>query len=194
MEVTLSRFVHALRSAEVPVSPAETLDGFQVVQQVGISNPRLLEDSLALVLAKSREEKARFADCFSRFFHQLAFQEPPKRTMLRNLDIEALMALVERHGDEQLSTVLASVLHDEQSYLAFLVQDEAERSDLASIKTLRDKATHIERLSRVLAIPALEQLLATAGEGSSVNVESISALRYLRQYLQQQVRKYVDAQ
>jgi len=194
MEVTLSRFVHALRSAEVPVSPAETLDGFQVIQQVGISDPKLLEDSLSLTLAKTREEKARFTDCFARFFHQLAFQEPPKRTMLRNLDVEDLMALVERHGDDRLSEVLSSVLHDEQSYLAFLVQDEAERSHLASIKTLRDKATHIARLSDVLAIPALEQLLATAGEGSSAQRESISSLRYLRQYLQQQVRAYVDAQ
>ncbi|MCZ6616626.1 MAG: VWA domain-containing protein, partial [Gammaproteobacteria bacterium] len=194
MEVTLSRFVHALRSAEVPVSPAETLDGFQVVQQVGIGNPRLLEDSLALVLAKSREEKARFTDCFARFFHQLAFQEPPKRTILRNLDIEAVMALVERHGDEKLSKVLESVLHDEQSYLAFLVQEQAERSDLASIKTLRDKTTHVDQLSRALAIPSLEKLLATAGDGSSANMESISSLRYLRQYLQQQVRAYVDAQ
>ena len=43
MEVTFTRFVHALRSAELPVSPAETLDGFEVIQQIGISDPTLLE-------------------------------------------------------------------------------------------------------------------------------------------------------
>ena len=51
MEVTLTRFVHALRSAELPVSPAETLDGYEVVRHIGIADPTLLENSLSLVLA-----------------------------------------------------------------------------------------------------------------------------------------------
>ena len=59
MEVTFTRFVHALRSAELPVSPAETLDAFEVMQQIGIHDPTLLENALALTLAKSRDEKAR---------------------------------------------------------------------------------------------------------------------------------------
>ena len=33
----------------MPVSPAETLDGFEVVQKVGITNPQLLENALALL-------------------------------------------------------------------------------------------------------------------------------------------------
>ncbi len=62
MEVTFSRFVQALRNADVRVSPAETLDGFDVLSRIGIGNERLMRDALSLALAKSSDEKARFDD------------------------------------------------------------------------------------------------------------------------------------
>jgi uncharacterized protein with von Willebrand factor type A (vWA) domain len=51
MELTIARFVHALRSADVAVSPAETLDAFAVVQTVGLDDPTRMHDALALTLA-----------------------------------------------------------------------------------------------------------------------------------------------
>ncbi len=95
MDVTFSRFVQALRNADVRVSPAETLVAFDVVSRVGIENKRLLRDALGLALAKSREEKERFEDAFERFFLQLAFREPAKRTFVGNVDREALVDRLE---------------------------------------------------------------------------------------------------
>ena len=62
MDVTLARFVAALRHAELRVSPAETLDALAVVNCIGLEDPVLLRDALELTLAKSREEKTRFAE------------------------------------------------------------------------------------------------------------------------------------
>jgi len=191
MEVTLSRFVHALRSADVPVSPAETLDGFAVVRQVGIDDPGLLQNALALTLAKSPEEKARFADCFQRFFHQLAFQEPAKRTLLRDVDEQALLEFLSDRASPGLVRVVASVLHDGHSYLAFLVQQAAEPLRLSEMQSLRDKSAHIAALSGALGLPELDGLIR-GGEGS--DTELMPAVRYLRQYLHQQLRDYVDGQ
>jgi uncharacterized protein with von Willebrand factor type A (vWA) domain len=191
MEITLTRFVHALRSADVPVSPAETLDGFAVVRQIGIDNPLLLENALSLTLAKSREEKARFADCFQRFFHQLAFQQPAKRTMLRGVDDHALLEFIATHGSEELVHVVASVLHDEQSYLAFVVQDAAVELRLADMQSLRDKGAHITALSAAVGIRELDAMIHNDADSAS---DHLPTVRYVRQYLHQQVRDYVDAQ
>jgi uncharacterized protein with von Willebrand factor type A (vWA) domain len=127
MEVTLTRFVHALRNAELPVSPAETLDGFEVVQHIGIADPKLLKNSLALVLAKTREEKRIFADCFERFFHQLAFQQPVKKTMLRGVDGEQLLSEVAVEGNEALTEAVGAILRGDHSELAWRVQAAAEQ-------------------------------------------------------------------
>ncbi len=53
MEVTFGRFVSALRHADVPVSTGETLDGFAVIQQVGVTDPYLLQNALSLTFAKT---------------------------------------------------------------------------------------------------------------------------------------------
>ena len=191
MEVTLTRFVHALRSAELPVSPAETLDGYAVVQHVGIADPKLLENSLALVLAKTVEEKARFADCFQRFFHQLAFQQPAKRVMLRSVDPKALTESAAQAGNEALTEVIRAIVSEERDAVAWRVQAEAERLRLDEMQTLRDKSRYVNAIARTLGVEDLERLIAG---GESLPADQLSALRYLRQYIQEQVREYVDAQ
>ncbi len=127
MEVTFGRFVSALRHADVPVSTGETLDGFAVIQQVGVTDPYLLQNALSLTFAKTRDEKARFADCFERFFHQLAFQEPPKRSMLRAVDVERLLQDVEHRASDDLQNLIASIVQRDRDYLAYRVQSTAEK-------------------------------------------------------------------
>ena len=104
MDVTLARFVAALRRAELRVSPAETLDALAVVNCIGLEDPVLLRDALELTLAKSREEKTRFAECFARFFEQLAFRTPAKQSFFRGIDREAaeMPADVARADDRHL--------------------------------------------------------------------------------------------
>jgi uncharacterized protein with von Willebrand factor type A (vWA) domain len=192
MEVTLTRFVHALRSAEMPVSPAETLDGFEVVQHIGIADPQLLENSLSLTLAKTQEEKARFADCFERFFHQLAFQQPAKKTMLRSVDTDALTAEVwARTGSDTLTEVIGAIVNRDLAALAWKVQAAAEQVHLHDMQTLRDKSRYAAEIARTLGVQDLEALIM---QPESVSADHLPALRYLRQYIQQQIRDYVDAQ
>jgi uncharacterized protein with von Willebrand factor type A (vWA) domain len=192
MEVTLSRFVHALRSAEVEVSPAETLDGFAVVRQVGIADPVLLQDALGLALAKTRDEKARFADCFERFFHQLAFGEPAKGSMLRDVDVDGLLAFASGSGGEAAARVVRAVVKDERDYLAFVVQTAAERLHVNEIGSLREKGLYADALAKAVGLDELEALIA--GDASPGSERFLPTLRYLRQYLEQQVGEYVDAQ
>lgn len=64
----MADFLKALREADLPISPAETLEAHRAAELVGWENRELLRDSLAITLAKSEYEKERFDDCFDRFF------------------------------------------------------------------------------------------------------------------------------
>ncbi len=68
MDRTLVDFVKVLRTAEIKVSPAETLDAMECMNIVGYEDRTFLKNSLAVVLAKNPEEKDAFYDCFDRFF------------------------------------------------------------------------------------------------------------------------------
>ncbi len=65
---TLVDFVKVLRTAEIKVSPAETLDAMETLDIVGFEDRQFLKNSLSLVLSKNPEEKEAFDDCFDRFF------------------------------------------------------------------------------------------------------------------------------
>ncbi|MEQ8783538.1 MAG: VWA domain-containing protein [Roseibium album] len=192
MELTLARFVHALRSADLPVSPAETLDAFDVVRAVGVADPVLLHDALALTLAKTLEEKQRFAECFDRFFHQLAFRQPAKRTLLRGVDADALLARTETLAGPELQALLTGILRHDQGELAWLVQRQAEALDLGHMQSLRDRGRLAGRLAGALGLDELRALLER-GEPADAP-EFATALRYLRQYVQEQINAYVDDQ
>ena len=68
MDRNLTRFIAALRNAEVRVSPAETLDAMSAVELVGYRDRAFLKDSLALVLPKTADEKETFDSVFDRHF------------------------------------------------------------------------------------------------------------------------------
>jgi uncharacterized protein with von Willebrand factor type A (vWA) domain len=68
MDRTLVDFIKALRTAEVQVSPAETLDAMHAMDIVGYQDRQFLKDSLSMVLSKTTDEKAAFDSCFDHFF------------------------------------------------------------------------------------------------------------------------------
>ena len=57
IDSTLVDFVKALRTAELKVSPAETLDAMQAMDIVGYEDREFLKNTLSIVLAKNPEEK-----------------------------------------------------------------------------------------------------------------------------------------
>ena len=84
MQANLVSFIQVLRSHDVRISPAETLDAVNVVATLGYSDRSLLRDGLAMTLAKSPEEEVIFLQCFDRFFHSeladFAAQDSPQIT------------------------------------------------------------------------------------------------------------------
>ena len=71
---TMVEFVKVLRTADIKVSPAETLDAMNALDIVGFEDRRFLKNTLSLVLSKNPEEKEAFESCFERFFSFDKFQ------------------------------------------------------------------------------------------------------------------------
>ena len=65
---TLVDFVKVLRTSDVKVSPAETLDAMEALDLVGFEDRQFLKNSLSLVLSKNPEEKDSYETCFEKFF------------------------------------------------------------------------------------------------------------------------------
>src|SRR5690606_28892758 len=78
---TLTEFVKALRGAGVPVSTAETLDALRVAEQLGYTDRGRLKAGLSLALAKTEQDKLRFAHCFDDFFAFARPQVPAPRAV-----------------------------------------------------------------------------------------------------------------
>ena len=70
MQSSLVNFIQVLRTHDVRISPAETLDAVDVAATLGYSDRSLLRDGLAMTLAKTPEEEVIFLHCFDRFFQQ----------------------------------------------------------------------------------------------------------------------------
>jgi hypothetical protein len=68
METTLVDFVKVLRTADIQVSPAETLDAMEALELVGYRDRTLLKNSLSMILSKTPEEKELFETSFEKFF------------------------------------------------------------------------------------------------------------------------------
>jgi len=85
MSRVLTSFVDALRASDVQVSPAETLDAMQALDQIGFADRTLLKTTLSLSLAKTPEEKSSFDEVFERFF---SFETMEKSTSLSDFPEE----------------------------------------------------------------------------------------------------------
>ena len=68
----LRDFIHILRSSDIKISTAESIDAMRVVSLIGIDDKPLLQDSLSQTLAKNLREKEIFDECFNKFFEELS--------------------------------------------------------------------------------------------------------------------------
>jgi uncharacterized protein with von Willebrand factor type A (vWA) domain len=68
MESRLVSFIQVLRTHDMRISPAETLDAMDVASLLGYADRASLRDGLSMVLAKTAVEKAIFMQRFDEFF------------------------------------------------------------------------------------------------------------------------------
>jgi uncharacterized protein with von Willebrand factor type A (vWA) domain len=206
MQSKLVSFINVLRSNDVRISTAETLDAMHVVDLLGYSDRITLRDGLSQALAKTAEEKASFVVCFDRFFeydlpevaNSSAEQEeesdagtegPTEPNENPSMDLDGEMA-----ADDQLSAQLDTPLmqmlqSDDRNELALSIAQAAERAGLSQIQMFTQKGQFTRRILDELGEEHIRRAVIELEQRQS---PALLELQNYRDRLRELVRDHVE--
>ena len=216
MQSNLVNFIQVLRSHDVRVSPAESLDAVDVAATLGYSNRNLLRDGLAMTLAKTPEEEAIFLQCFDRFFHHgladfsapesaTAEEEPAAATpetetqetqesqeAQETADTSPLE--VAARGNPELQSLLQSPLmqnlvDNNRNELTVAMNRAAERVGLQQIQMFTQKGQYTRK---ILDQMGEEHIRNAVIELERTGSPALIEVQRYRDILREQVRDYVE--
>lgn len=175
MPSKLVSFIDVLRSHDLRISPAETLDAVEVISLLGYKDRAALRTGLSQALAKTPDDKDTFRECFDKFFsyslsetaandsgeddggldpEQLraaddALQQLQDGDAMENqpgLDLEGEM-LADPQLSQQLDTPLMQMLRDdERNELAVSIARAGERVGLSQIQMFTQKGQYTRKI------------------------------------------------
>ena len=213
MQSNLVDFIQVLRSHDIRVSPAETLDAVAVTATLGYSDRNLLRDGLAMTLAKTPAEEVIFLDCFDRFFQQdladfSSSDMPSDQDDNKDLDsTDNTAAQTEDFSGSQLSalelasetnpslesllqtSLMQSLLNNNRNELTLAINAAAQRVDLQKIQMFTQKGQFTRR---ILDAMGEEQVRNAVIELEKAESPALPVLQRYRDILRQQVRDYVE--
>jgi uncharacterized protein with von Willebrand factor type A (vWA) domain len=213
MQSNLVNFIQVLRTHEVRVSPAETLDAVEVCTTLGYADRTLLRDGLSMTLAKTPEEEAIFLLCFDRYFQQeladfsasvdQAAAEPAPNSLPAPDDatqaeqyaatqIAALQLAAEDSAALQTlmqSTLMQNLLSNDRTELTLAMNRAAERVGLAQIQIFTQKGQYTRRILDALGEEAIRNTVIALEQAQS---PALPVLQRYRDKLREQVRDYVE--
>ena len=217
---TLVEFVQVLRTADVKVSPAETLDAMETLDIIGIENRILLKNSLSMVLSKNPEEKEAFNTSFDRFFSFNKFSSENNATALDDdthqddgeFDPESDSPNQESgqggQGDgtevsgeldfEQLAaqSELGKLLLSGDRMKVMIKMAEAGRQvNVNEIVVFTQKGLYTRKIMEAMGLKGLQDEVGELQEeGGRPQMHLAGQLKSARDYLREQVRDYVEKQ
>lgn len=215
MQSKLVSFIDVLRSHEVRISTAETLDAMQVLNLMGYSDRNQLRDGLSLALAKTADEKAIFSRCFDRFFdHQLVPEHDPDNAAANEEQAGGSTDHEQQPGAEeisdsaeassdlegemqtsaelqtQLDTPLMQMLQtDDRNGLSLSIARAGEAAGLSEIQMFTQKGQFTRRILDALGE---EHIRAAVIELERRGSPALHELQQYRDRLRELVRDYVE--
>jgi uncharacterized protein with von Willebrand factor type A (vWA) domain len=208
VQKVLGDFIHALRHAGLPVSPAETLDALQAARLVGIQDKQVLKSALTLTLAKNSEHQASLARLFEEFFSTVSppsertdndeepidssttdTTEPHTAENNENLDTNT----IEDSDLESLSPLAQQLLSNDQNALQMAISAAGDQAGASQMQLFTQKSVVSFRIMQALGDGPLNKELS-ALETENKSPELVNALRTQQQNLRQQVKDYVEQQ
>ncbi len=214
MQSNLVSFIQVLRTHDVRVSPAETLDAMTVATTLGYADRNLLRDGLAMTLAKTPEEEAVFLTCFDRYFYQRLAdfsrpessgeERPDSATPPGELsddpagqrddsgEISPLAAAAADNasiGALLESPLMQSLAGNDRNELTVAIGRAAERVGLRQIQLFTQKGQFTRK---ILDEMGEEQLRAGVIELERQENPALVELQRYRDILREEVRAYVE--
>jgi uncharacterized protein with von Willebrand factor type A (vWA) domain len=210
MQSSLVSFIQVLRSHDVRVSPAESLDAMDVATALGYADRSLLRDGLAMTLAKTPEEELTFLQCFDQFFrHELSdFSTPPDDKAeqdteqaeaaegaaesgptdspspleLAAQDSPALQSLLQ-------SPLMQSLQQNDRNELSLAMSRAGERVGLQQIQMFTQKGQYTRKILDELGEEHIRNAVIELERTAS---PALAEVQRYRDILREQVRDYVE--
>ena len=216
MQSNLVSFIQVLRSHDVRVSPAETLDAMDVAATLGYADRGLLRDGLAMTLAKTSEEEGIFLQCFDRFFQQglsdFSAQDKEEETQAEETgtDGEEGQSAAGEDGSEApepasplelaaennptlqsllQSPLMQNLVQNNRNELTVAMNQAGERVGLQQIQMFTQKGQFTRRILDELGEEHIRQAVIDLERRGD---PAISELQRYRDILREQVRDYVE--
>ncbi len=162
MTQVLANFVKALRACDVRVSTAESIDAAAALDLVGFEHRTLVKEALGQVLAKTPDDKARFNDCFERFFTFEAIDSDAAADTAQTPQQNGTPGLEPGEGgsgsggDGGLAAVLE---RGDGAAMQQLVASAARNVQLQNIRLFTQRGMYIRRMLEDMGIEELDDLL-----------------------------------
>jgi uncharacterized protein with von Willebrand factor type A (vWA) domain len=221
---TLVEFVQVLRTADVKVSPAETLDAMETLDIIGIENRVLLKNSLSMVLSKNPEEKEAFNTSFDRFFSFNKFSSENNATALDDdthqddgeFDPESDSPNqqsgqggqgggqgggTEASGELDFEQLAAQselgklLLSGDRMKVMIKVAEAGRQVNVNEIVVFTQKGLYTRKIMEAMGLKGLQDEVGELQEeGGRPQMHLAGQLKSARDYLREQVRDYVEKQ
>jgi uncharacterized protein with von Willebrand factor type A (vWA) domain len=159
----LRRFLQVARGAGLQVSAAEGIDAARALDLVGFEDRTILKDALALVLAKTPEEKTAYEEVFDLYFKrdEFAGRKPegedespsPEQDPFSSPSNGAGGDGMGGQGGQSLGSLLAS---DDTAALATAMEQAAREAGIENIRFFTQRNLYARRILDRMGLRALE--------------------------------------
>ena len=155
-ERTLTDFIRALRSADVPVSPAEAIDAASALTVIGYGDRSLMKRGLRSVLAKSETDAATYDRLFELFFAppQIDAETPdaPETSSETNEDGQDGSA-------EDTPDLLQLAESQDEAAIAMALEQAGREAGVQDIRFSTQTGYYAQQMMKALGVERLETRL-----------------------------------
>ena len=215
MQTNLVNFIQVLRSHDIRVSPAETLDAMDVAANLGYGNRIRLRDGLSMALAKTPAEELVFDRCFDRYFtveladfssnsddHQSADESADSETSDQASedesnatadDAEDLLTEAAAQSPQldalMQSELMQNLLSNDRNALSLAMTRAGDSVGLQQIQMFTQRGQFTRKILDQLGEQHIRQAVI---ELEQLNSPALAELQRYRDILREQVRDYVE--
>ena len=188
----LRDFIHILRSSDIRISTAESIDAMRVVSLIGLNNKSLLQDSLSQTLAKNLREKEIFDECFDKFFEEsyMSFDDNPKYN--NELDVESNNLETEELYNRESNDLESLYKQSDRNSLMTLMAVAAREVNLSDIRLFTQTGMFTRKIFDSMGLEKLNNEIFLASRSGDHNREE--ELKEIRERLRLEIRDYVENQ
>ncbi len=180
MQRPLEDFLRALRASDVRVSPAEAIDAYRAVAEVGFGDRQLFRDALCVTLAKTVDEIDRFEACFDTFWDRDEFTDS---------------ATPQADGGDGSSTLAEMLRSGDATGLAQAMEGAAAQVGAGDIQLRAQRGLIVRRMLDEMGLRALEAQIGALRDSREAADQAVAEhLTQRRADLFAQANHYVERQ